>query len=240
MIIRYQTILKNLIIKLEEKRNLLLLSREFYVWKMKSEQLKSNDKKLKKKKKIIIYKKKNGEIEIKDKNSNKFINVNKSGDGSLNLTTNEEKVKKVKIKSIKKNVNSLLKKSINVDDNNNNNNNDIDKSTIIQNKQVYLSQSNSIKIPINKIEKTEKNLNKNEPEENPTKSKRIIKKVKKIIKKVKAGKEKENGKNNENEKEYCKTSEVLPDLSVSSGHFKLIKSLTINDNNINENDKLNI
>lgn len=238
MVIRYQTILKNLIIKLEEKRNLLLLSREFYVWKMKSEQLKSNDKKLKKKKKIIIYKKKNGEIEIKDKNSNKFINVNKSGDGNLNLTTNEEKVKKVKIKSIKKNVNSLLKKSINVDDNNNNN--DIDKSTIIQNKQVYLSQSNSIKIPINKIEKTEKNLNKNEPEENPTKSKRIIKKVKKIIKKVKADKEKENGKNNENEKEYCKTSEVLPDLSVSSGHFKLIKSLTINDNNINENDKLNI
>ena len=239
MVIRYQIILKNLIIKLEKKRNLLLLSRDFYVWKMKSEQLKSNDKKSKKKKKIIIYKKKNGEIEIKDKNSNKFINVNKSGDGSLNLTTNEEKVKKVKIKSIKKSINSLLRKSINVDDNNNNNN-DIDISTIKQNKQVYLSQSNSIKIPINKIEKTEKNLNKNEPEENPPKSKRIIKKVKKTIKKVKADKEKENGKDNEYEKEYCKTSEALPDLSVSSGHFKSINSFTITENNINENDKINI
>jgi hypothetical protein len=227
-ILQFQKLMKNSIINLEEKKKLSLLSLNFQEWIKKSEQLKSNEKKTKKKKKIIIYKKKNGEIEIKDKDNNTIMNINKNENDKLNLFTKidkTDKTKKVKAKAIKKNFSSL-KQSIN-----------LDESDIIdnQNKTISLVSSKN-SIPINRNDSSNNILNDKTDEKN-TKTKKIIKKV---IKKVKKDKDKEKDKDNvQEEKVFSKTSELLPDLSRSTRHFKIMSSFNMLDNN-SETDFENI
>ena len=76
-ILKSRKLLKNSIINLEEKKKLIQLSIKFNEWKNKSEQLKTNEKKPKKKKKVIVYKKKNGEIEMKNKENDNDIKANR-------------------------------------------------------------------------------------------------------------------------------------------------------------------
>ena len=223
-ILQFQKLMKNSIINLEEKKKLSLLSLNFQEWIKKSEQLKSNEKKTKKKKKIIIYKKKNGEIEIKDKDNNTIMNINKNENDKLNFFTKidkTDKTKKVKAKAIKKNYSSL-KQSIN-----------LDESDIIdnQNKTISLVSSKN-SIPINRNDSSNNILN-DKTDEKTTKTKKIIKKV---IKKVKKDKDKDN---EQEEKVFSKTSELLPDLSRSTRHFKIMSSFNMLDNN-SETDFENI
>ena len=222
LILKTQKLLKNSIINIEEKKKLSYLSYNFNEWKKKSEQIKANEKKAKKKKKIIIYKKKNGEIEIKDQENNSTVSVNvnvkanKNENENLSSMTKKDKSKNIKIKAVKKNL-SLLKKT---------NDDEIEN----QNKKI-----NRIKIPLTRNE-TDIFLN-YKTEEKITKTKKIAKKVNKIIKKI----QKDKGDEYE-EKMYSRTSEVLPDLSRSSGHIKIMKSFNFmdnNDNNNNNNDNNN-
>ena len=220
LILQSQKLLKNSIINLEKKKNLSQLSLKYKEWKRKSEKLKLNEKKAKKKKKVIIYKKKNGEIEIKNKEEfNTSINDNKSEYDNSSVKTKKDKAKKIKIKTIKKNISSLKTS------NNNEEKNNFD----IQN-----NPKSSRAISINRIESSDDILN-NKAEGKITKSKKIIKKVNKIIKIVKKDKD-----NEYEEKVFSKTTELLPDLSKSTGHFKIMNSFNLldNNNNINDNDMI--
>ena len=216
LILQSQKLLKNSIINLEKKKNLAQLSLKYKEWKRKSDQLKLNEKKPKKKKKVIIYKKKNGEIEIKNKEEiNTSINDNKSEYDNSSVKTKKDKAKKIKVKTIKKNISSL-KTSTNNEEKKN-----FDKKN---------NSKSSMTISINRIESSDNILN-NKAEEKITKSKKIIKKVNKIIKIVKKDKD-----NEYEEKVFSKTTELLPDLSKSTGHFKIMNSFNLLDNNINNNN----
>mgnify|MGYP003571320303 CR=1 FL=1 len=230
IILKYQKKLKNLFRKLDGKRDLLKLAMAFKTWKMKCEKLKTGDKKIKKKKKIIIYKKKNGEMEIKERleDYNNLI-PNKDDNDKLSIKKDGIKIKTVKKRIIKKKISSSKSKQSKMPTINNNiiiNNN----NNITPIKQNHSTKDNIINIHINKkeSEKSESNMsatsdNKIEiektGEENSTKRKKIVKKIKKIVKKVKKSKKDEKIEKTEKDKNN------LPPLYISSDQVKISKPL---------------
>ena len=263
IILKLQKKLKTLITKLNGKRNLLKLAMAFKDWKMKTEQLKSGEKKNKKKKRIIIYKKKNGEMEIKE-NIEDCKDLNLKDDDDLSIKKDGTKIKKIKKKIIKKKITTSKAKSSKKPSSNNNNekiNNTTINFTPIKDDN-YISQDNLININKKESEKSETNIsnttsdikadiNKNENEESGIKPKKIVKKVKKIVKKVKKVKKDNDASDNEekskgNERKHYHINKAdsvdLPQMFVSSDQLKIVKPLYLAEKNIengNEKDVLN-
>ena len=265
IILKLQKKLKFLITKLDGKRNLLKLAMAFKDWKMKTEQLKSGEKKNKKKKRIIIYKKKNGEMEIKE-NIEDCKDLNLKDDEDITIKKDGTKIKKIKKKIIKKKITTSKAKSSKKPSTNINNENS-DNTTInftpIKDDN-YISQDNLININKKESEKSETNISnttsdfktditKNESEESGIKRKKIVKKVKKIVKKVKKIKKDNDVSDNEEKSKgidrrhhhISKTeSGDLPKMFISSDQLNIVKPLhlveKINENLIgNEKDDLN-
>ena len=255
IILKLQKKLKNLIMRLDGKRNLLKLAMAFKDWKMKCEQLRLSEKKVKKKKKIIIYKKKNGEMEIKE-NIEDFENLNDIED-NLNIIKDGVKIKKIKKKKIfKKKINSSKPKKTKNESNTDNNTENINITPIKENNS---SQDNIINIIKKENEKSEVNSNnisdiknENESNENNDKNKKVVKKVKKIVKKFKKGKEEkieksENNIKQENTKNKSRNKidiekNDFPSLFISSDQIKTLKPSNniekTNDNNNYEKEEL--
>lgn len=253
--------LKTLITKLDGKRNLLKLAMAFKDWKMKTEQLKSGEKKNKKKKRIIIYKKKNGEMEIKE-NIEDCKDLNLKDEDDITIKKDGTKIKKIKKKIIKKKITtskakSSKKPSINVKDENSNN---ITINFTPIKDDNYISQDNLININKKESEKSETNISntnsdfktditKNESEESGAKRKKIVKKVKKIVKKVKKVKKDNDVSDNEekskgiDKKHYHISKAVsgdLPQMFISSDQLKIVKPLYLVEKkteNVNGNEK---
>ena len=229
IILTYQKKFKNILRKLDGKRNLLILAMAFKNWKMKCEKLKTGEKKVKKKKKIIIYKKKNGEMErkehLEDYNN---LSSNKDDNDKLSIKKDGIKIKTVKKRIIKKKITSSKSKQSKMPTINNNiiiNNNNI---TPIKQNHSFQDNTNNIHINKKESEKSESNMsftsdNKNEiektGEENGTKKKKIVKKIKKIVKKVKKSKKDEKLDKTEKDKNN------LPPLYISSDQVKILKPL---------------
>lgn len=260
IILKLQKKLKTLITKLDGKRNLLKLAMAFKDWKMKTEQIKSGEKKNKKKKRIIIYKKKNGEMEIKE-NIEDCKDLNLKDEDDITIKKDGTKIKKIKKKIIKKKITtskakSTKKASTNI--NNENSNNTTINFTPIKDDN-YISQDNLININKKESEKSETNISnttsdiktdntKNESEESGAKRKKIVKKVKKIVKKVKKVKKDNDVSDNEEkskgiDKKHHHISKTesgdLPQMFISSDQLNILKPYLVEKNNeiVNGNGK---
>ena len=252
IILKYQKRLKNLVMKLDGKRNILKLAIAFKNWKMKCEQLRLNDKKYKKKKKIIIYKKKNGEMEIKDNLEDYKNLISNSTNDNLSIQKDGITIKKVKKKIFKKKINSSKSKNIKTDNNVDNNDSIMNNiNNIISIKDSYSSQDNFINLNKKESEKSDINTsisdikNDIENDDSSIKPKKVVKKVKKIVKKVKKVKKDDKSEKNENnnnnlekiqDKDRSKTEDSLPSILISSDQIKSLIPLDSFEKN-DENNK---